>query len=375
MIQGSSNIKTEICKEVKKIGKKKVLFFLPSNTGGAERMTITLGKMLPHDQFEVKFVIVHRSLGTIAKFIPPEYEVIHIPIHNVWCAATLRMIRILRRERPDVVFSSLHYLNARLIIAAKICHVNVIIRSNIGLNDQWTLISKLLVKCTFRWADKVIAQQEEMRAELIQFAGLKPDKVITLHNPLDVDSIHQKANVSSPYIHAEGQVKYVCVGRFSNEKGQDLVVRAFQMVLKSIPNAHLYLVGKYNWSLNYDAGIKEYVNSHHLSPYIHFVGFDENPYRWVKYADCYVMPSRLEGLPNALIEAMYLKRPVVATKCIPIICRIVDDGKNGYLAETENVESIAECMKKAPYLQNVQMSYRPASAENVVRLFSTIGNN
>ena len=73
--------------------KRKVLFFLPSNTGGAERMTITLAKMLPRDEFEVKFVIVHRSLGTIVNFIPPEYEVIHIPVHNIWCAATLRIIK------------------------------------------------------------------------------------------------------------------------------------------------------------------------------------------------------------------------------------------------------------------------------------------
>ena len=81
------------------------------------------------------------------------------------------------------------------------------------------------------------------------------------------------------------------------------------------------------------------------------------------------MPSRLEGLPNALIEAMYLERPVVATKCIPVVSRIVDDGKNGYLAESENILSIAECMVKALTLQHVKMTYKPSTNEDFIRLF------
>ena len=70
-------------------------------------MTVTIAKMLPKERFEVKFVIVHRSLGTIVKFIPEGYEIIHIPVHNIYCAATLRIMRVIRREKPDVVFGSL----------------------------------------------------------------------------------------------------------------------------------------------------------------------------------------------------------------------------------------------------------------------------
>ena len=84
------------------------------------------------------------------------------------------------------------------------------------------------------------------------------------------------------------------------------------------------------------------------------------------------MPSRQEGLPNALIEAMFLKRPVVATLCIPVIGRIVKDGYNGYLAESENVSSLALCMLKAPELKHFEMTYQPTPKESFIKVFMDI---
>lgn len=84
------------------------------------------------------------------------------------------------------------------------------------------------------------------------------------------------------------------------------------------------------------------------------------------------MPSRQEGLPNALIEAMYLRRPVVAALCIPIIGRIVKDGYNGYIAESENIISLASCMLKAPGLKHFKMTYQPAPKDSFIKVFMDI---
>lgn len=350
--------------------KKKVLFFLPSNTGGAERMTVTIAKMLPLDKFEVKFVIIHKSLGTIINFIPSVYEIIHIPVHNIYCAGTLRMIDVIRKEKPDAVFSSLLYLNARLIIASKICGCRVVVRNNIDISRTISRIAPILVKYTYKWADVVIAQQEEMRNEIIAFTGIQEKKVVTLHNPIDIDNIHKKIGVPNPYEKKDNKcINYVCVGRFSKEKGQDLAVKAFRIVLKNEPNAHLYLVGKYDWNKQYDRSVRDYISMTGLSEQVHFVGFDTNPYRWIYHSDCYIMPSRLEGLPNSLIDAMYLQKPVVATKCIPVVERIVKDGYNGYLAENNNIDSIASGMIRALSLKGFYMTYQPSKKEDFIKLF------
>ena len=335
-------------------------------------MTIILAKMLPPDEFEVKFVIVHRSLGTIVNFIPPEYEVIHIPVHNIWCAATLRIIKVIRREKPDAVFSSLLYLNYRLIVAAKICGVKVIVRNNIDLSRTSSSWSRRMVIFTYRWADKVIAQQEEMHDEIIEFTGLSTQKVITLHNPIDTDSIDVKAQEPSPYINADKQLKYVWVARFSREKGHDLLIKALHLVRKKNSNSHLYLVGKFEQAGAFFQELTRLIDSLDLKDYVHLVGFDSNPYRWVKNGDVYVMPSRLEGLPNSLIDAMYLGKPVVATRCIPVIDRIVEDGYNGYVVPSEDVEAMAEAMLKAPELKGFKMTYKPASKEEIIALFKLL---
>ena len=294
--------------------KKKVLFFLPPTVGGAERMTVLIAKMLPQDEFEVKFVVVGRSLGDIVRFIPSGYSIRQIPIKSIWCGGTIKMWNVVREEKPDIVFSSLLYLNARLIIVAKLCGTKVIVRNNIDLSRTTHKANIPLVRLTYKWADKVIAQQEEMHDEVISYTGLPAEKVITMHNPIDVDYIKECLKVENPFSQeAQSQYKYIWVARFSREKGQDLIVRAFEMVHRDKPNAHLYLLGKNDEENAFFKSIKDFVESHNIKEYVHFVGFDSNPYRWIKYADCYVMPSRLEGLPNSLIDAMYLGKPVVAT--------------------------------------------------------------
>lgn len=349
--------------------RKKILFFLPSSTGGAERMTVTIAKMLDLEQYEVKFVIVHPTLGTIIDFIPKIYEIIHIPIHNIWCATTIRMMTVIMEEKPDIVFCSLLYLNARLIVAAKLCGVKVIVRNNIDISRTTSKQSKFLVRATYKWADKIVAQQEEMRDEIIRIIGVPTNKVITLHNPIDIESIQLKVNAPSPYIDADNQLKYVCVGRFSQEKGQDILVKAFATVHKKNNNAHLYFIGKYDWNNKFDREIRKYVEDNDLSDCIHFVGFDNNPYRWIKNADVYVMPSRLEGLPNSLIEAMLLGKPVVATHCIPVISRIVNNGYNGYVIPPDNICEMSKAMPKASLLKNFKMTYKSATKEEFINLF------
>lgn len=356
--------------EFGKMKKRKVLIFLPSSTGGAERVAVTIGKMLPIDEFEVKFVIVSRQLESIVQFIPKEYEVIHLSLRNIWCAATWRMMRIIKWEKPDVVFGSQRYLSGRTILAAHLVDRNIksIVRmDNNAKTMRWDF--KFLLKHTFKYCDCMITQQEEMKAEYEQLLNDRSGKIIALHNPIDFKSIQAKLTAPNPFDDNGKYLKYVWVGRYQQAKGQDLLVKAFEKVHRSMPNAHLYLIGAYDPKSEYFKEIHRFVMENNITDCVHFVGFDNNPYKWVKYCDCFVMPSRLEGLPNALIEAMYIGRPVVATKCIPVVERIVDDGQNGYLAETENVDSIADCMLKAPMLKNVKMTYRPSVDEDFIKLF------
>lgn len=331
-------------------------------------MTVLIGRMLPSELYDVSFVIVGAQQGTIVDFIPAQYPVLHLQLRSIYCLATLRMAAIIRAERADVVFCSLHYINYRLIAATRLTRTRVVVRINIelGVTSRWHLF---WIRLAYPWANRIIAQQDEMRDEVLRLTRVDPRRIITLQNPIDIEQIMAKSQAPSPYSTVADGPRYVCVARFSPEKGQDLLLRAFRLVASRQLSASLYLVGKYDPADAYYLRLRSYVEAEGLSDRVHFTGFDSNPFRWMKYADCYVLPSRLEGLPNALIEAMYLQRPVVATSCLPVISRIVRNGYNGYVVPVDDAEAMAEAMIAALGLHDFELIYQSASPDDYIRLF------
>lgn len=351
--------------------RKKVLFFLPKGLGGAQKITINISKMLPRDQFEIKYVVIgKRHEPDMCDLIDNGSDIDYINIFNAWDFLTLRIITVLRKEKPDIVFSSLMYINIRVILAAKFLGgIKVIIRNDNMLKIQ-RKDSIFLLNLTYKKADVIIAQQEEMRNELINVLNLDKSKVVVRHNPIDKARIISDASKKSPY-DDPNTIKYIWTGNFtpSGSKGQDILVKAFEIVRRDVPNAHLYILGSFDYTENYYKGVKSFIDDHCLVNYVHCVGFKNNPYPWIKNADCFVLPSRIEGLPNSLIDAMVLSKPVVSTTCIPMISRMIKNGYNGFLVPTNDYVAMADAMIKALKLKNFEMIYSPSTDVEFIELF------
>lgn len=355
---------------MKQQNKKKVLFFLPGGVGGAERMTITIAKMLPQEEYEIKFVIVSNNKGNIIKFIPKNFPIEYILLPNIWCFGTTRIYCLMRREKPYAVFCSLMYLNCRVALAGHFMNAKIILR-NCNYMKTIRPDQRLFCRLAYHYADAIISQQEEMSEDIIKSIGVRPEKVITLHNPIDTETITQKMEKAEiPYYKQIDEKSFVWVGRFQKKKGQDIAVEAFSKVHKRIPKSHLYLVGRYDSKSSFFQYVQSLIKKHGLTDYVHTPGFDDNPYRWIAYADCFVLPSRIEGLPNTLIEAQYLGIPAAATRCIPIIKRIIKEGINGYTVPPENPDALAAAMMKAILLKKIPMTYKGANKIDFIKLFS-----
>ena len=346
--------------------KKKVLFFLFGGCGGAERMTINIGKMLHRNRYDVKFVICG-TLDKIYDFIPTEYEVIRIPWHNIYVFPRLRIGRVLLKEKPDFVFASSSALNILLLQIARLLKIKCIVRQDNML--RW--YSKGMQRNIQRWyktAYRVIAQQEEMQQELIDWVGTDEKQVVCLHNPVDTKLIDSFKNEGNPYPQ-DDSINYLWVGNYLPTKGHDILAEAFKIVHERNPKTHLYLVGNTKDSLPNYIKTKAIVREAHLENYVHFVGQQANPYKWMTHCDCFVLPSRIEGLPNVLLEAMCLQRPVVASVCIPVIDRMVEEEYNGYKVKPESPVEMAEAMEKALQLQDFKMTFQLATQDDFIKLF------
>lgn len=350
--------------------KHKVLIFVQDGVGGAERVSVLIGKSLMSDINEVCFCVVENTVKTsIVDFIPAGMRIKRIPNKNplqlMWS-----MVTTIIKEKPYAVFSSVLNLNNKILPCRWLFpKVKVIIRCDNYLytynERQQRMVSNLYPK-----ADCIIAQTEEMREELLPLRGIDASKVVALHNPIDVQTIEKKLIDSSNPYKQENITKYVASGRFSYQKGYDMLVDAFAIVCQSNPASELYILGDTSIEDGKPYEIMmEKAKENGIPDKIHCVGYQNNPYPYIKNADCFVLSSRWEGLPNVLIESLYLGTPAAAFKCIPIIERIIDEGKTGFCAEKEDVESLARCMIKAADLGRVTTTYKSSSIDDFTILF------
>ena len=350
--------------------KRKILIYTPGGVGGAERMSLLIGKILPKEKYDVKIVVLGRLRG-IYNIMPDDIDVDCIPVRNIYAFSTFRIWRNILKEKPDLVFVSQSSYNPRVIVASKLAGRKVIVRSS-GMIRTYPWFKLLQVRMTYPMADKLIAQQEEMRYEMIRILKVRPEKVITLHNPVDTQDIERLCEESSPYPDDES-VNYVYVARIIPTKAHDVAIKSMAKVKMAIPDAHLYFVGGYDENSEHYINIVKLISDLQLQSCVHFIGYDKNPFRWVKNADCFIFPSRIEGLPNSLIEASYLGVPCVAARCLAIVDDIVKNGQNGFVVDVDDIEGFSQAMIDAVKIKECKMVYSPSCAEDYSALIDDVG--
>jgi len=345
------------------------LMFIPGGVGGAEKMSMTIATFLHNAKYRVGVCVISEKDEQICDFLPDGVEYRHLKAKNQWDFVLWKMYSTIKRERPDVVFVSHYYLIPKIVLVAKLAgrgRIVVRIPSSISFCDR---LSRILCQFTIRHTDCVIAQQEEMREELIRTFRLAPEKVVTLHNPVNTEKIDRELlDAKNPFTEKH-TVNYLLVASINPVKGHDRLLQAFQTVHLHNPKSRLYFVGKPNEGSPYNALVRQCISDYGLSDCVSICGYDKNPYRWMKYCDCCVLASHTEGLPNVLIEAQYLGIPCAAMGCAPIIDRIISNGVNGYVAPDGDTDALADAMEKAAAMGHVPMTYRPACESDFVSVF------
>ena len=355
---------------------KKLLVFAQSSVGGAERMSVTVTKTLDRSIYHVIYYLVGTSeeKAPLEEFIPGDMEVHRIINHNSLYLIA-KFLLILMKEKPNMVFSSVLNLNNKLLLLRNLFRkTKFIVRCD---NYLYTYNQKQrqIIDKTYHKADMVIAQTEEMKQELLDEMRILDSKVVVLQNPVDRETIDGKIKYGkNPYPY-DGKIRYVATGRFDLQKGFDLLIRAFFEVKQKQPSAELYIVGKKDGICeDYYKEQKTLIVKNGIQGSVKCVGFQSNPYVYIKYADCFVLSSRWEGLPNVMLEALYLGTPVAAFKCIPVIERIITEGEDGFLAEKEDIDGLAKAMIMASKLGRVKSIYKSASIDDFHQVFDSVLN-
>lgn len=200
-------------------------------------------------------------------------------------------------------------------------------------------------KRTLRRFRRVIAVSERIRSELLRY-GARPERVVVIPNGIDTDEFRRDPAVASAVRQrlgvAEGDVVIGAVGRLETVKCYDLLIDAFDEVKRHVPRARLLIAGEgpCRPALEAQIAAKRLANACTL------LGQRSDVRDVYQAFDVFVQSSRSEGSPNAVLEAMALEVPVVATD-VGGTRDLVTDGADGRLVPFGSVDDLARAIHRS----------------------------
>jgi glycosyltransferase involved in cell wall biosynthesis len=310
--------------------------------GGAERVIVTLLRHLDRSRFEPHLALVD-AVGPYLKELSADVLVHDLKAQRVRYAFP-GMVRLVRKLRPQVVHSAMLELNIASILCRPFLppRTRVLIREDISTSAQnfqlgrnlrvWSFLYRLYGK-----ADKVICVADYVLNDLAENYGVPRSKMVRIYNPVDVSETRTLADaIENPYS-GDGP-HLVAAGRLSKQKGFDILLEAMALVRNSLPNSQLTILGEGDLRSELLAQ-RERLS---LNEAVHLPGFQSNPFPYFKHADLFVLPSRFEGLPLVVLEALAVGTPVVASDCPGALREILGDCPRAWLVPPSDPKALAE---------------------------------
>jgi glycosyltransferase involved in cell wall biosynthesis len=331
----------------------RILFAIPElDHGGPDRVLFELLTSLDRSRFAPSLV-VSEPRGYYLERIPPD-----VPVEILGGGTSLgdrypmlRVLRFIRRTKPDVVFATLRMtMTLGLVSPALPRHTRLVLRQANDLSADFAVLLKQslvkhrlarrLVIGSLRRADAVVCQSDGMKQDLRRELGAAA-KLHVIWNPIDIAKTARSSQAAT--ITLAGAPRLVAVGRLMAQKGYDLLLPAVAEVRKRHPGVHLTIYGDGPDR----ASLETQATALALGGAVTFAGFTKEPLPAVAAADLFVLGSRYEGFPNAALEALACGTPVVLTDCPGANRDIVRSGLNGQLAARCDPAAIAQALEAA----------------------------
>lgn len=280
--------------------------------GGAERVMELLARGLNPEKYELHLGLVTQA-EIDARLFPAR-----VCVHCLGAArvrgGVLSLQRLVRQIKPDLILSGMFHLNFLVLLLRPLFprKTRILVRQNGTISSalvfaKHPLRTRMFYKLLYRNANKVICQTRSMAEDLSAELGLCETRIIVLPNPVDVEEIRQFTAVNpTPKVRSGPQL--LAVGRLSREKGFDLLLQALASIRGLFPDARLLIAG----AGPEEATLKAECHALGLDSSVNFAGQIARPWTLFPDAALFVLSSRHEGMPNALLEAAAGGLPIVA---------------------------------------------------------------
>lgn len=320
--------------------------------GGAEMLLLTAVQRLDPN----------KVCSTVGCLFPPldlkaQFEKAGAPIYHLgldsrfdWRRGVWGLARLLRDLKIDILHTHLYYANIYGRISGWLARVPLVLTTLHSLDYTYQDTGRLSFKLR-KIVDRVTAQcmntahvavSKAVRDDYVRHMPLKDVQV--LYNYIDCNLFPGEDGGARRIWremlgYTEADFVLLNVGRLHAEKGQQYVIQAMEKILPSAPQVKLALVG----DGPDDSLLKRLASEKNVAKAILFAGKQSDVKGMLAMADAFILPSHFEGLPIALLEAMAMELPVVASK-VGGIPEVIEDGVNGLLVRPRDPGSIAEAV-------------------------------
>ncbi len=331
-------------------GKKiKILYIYPSlSIGGAEELHfLVLKNLLEKGIYDLKVCCIEK-MGEIAqrvKNLGIEIFCLNKPSRPSNISASLALIKYLKKNKFDIVQTSLFNANFHGRIAAILAKVPIILSEEHSEHYQYNSIKFL----PYIWSDKILSVFTEriiccsknLMHSLAKLENIPLSKFFLLLNAFNAEKLEVKtdaAQVRKTLGLSDEDLVITNIAALSYRKGQDLLIKAFKMVNERFPHSRLIFIGREVPCFR--AGLDKLVGHLGIGDKIIFLGQKMDVADYLNITDIFVLSSRFEGIPLVLLEAMYMQVPVIAID-VGGIGEVVTHDKDGILVKQNNPESVS----------------------------------
>lgn len=319
--------------------KKKIAFFnLNMQIGGVERQLYYLLKALNHDDFDCRLFLC-RAKGEFLDQVDKRVKIVDLSIDYSRPKKLLIAIKLfiaLLKEKPDALVSFHAKLNSVSVLACGLLRIKVVsCFAGVISKGKLNYIRRLYL----RRSNAIIAVSNGVKTSILKHIGRNFYNIEVIDNAVDIDDVLSKSTEEADIPGSENKFVIVSAGRTSKDKNFALLIKTAPLLPE---NFEILIIGDGDNKRNLETMSKRLG----CEDKIRFLGFQLNPYKFVKRASVYVLSnSDSEGLPTVLLEAMLLGIPCVCSDYYGRTDDVISHEKTGYILGKENELELARALE------------------------------
>lgn len=320
---------------------KKIVFYIGSLArGGAERVMVNISAYLKREGYEV--VIVTKEQAKSEHPLPDGVtriladicgeEITNSRIKNFFNRIK-KLRNIWKQQKPDIIVSFIKKNNLMAIMSSRGLGIPVIVAIRSAAFREYPGIYKYIGRILFEKAEGIIVQTSE---QANYFGKKLSRKAYKLPNPIHPDFIGQ-------VVERERVNEIVTVGRIDENKNQVMLVEAFSRIATKFPEMKVIIYGTGSG----ETAIADKIKEKGLQERVILAGYHADVKSKISKSRIYVLTSRVEGIPNAMIEAMALGLVPISTDFGGGGAKeLIKNGENGYLIPVDDVDVLTERLER-----------------------------